>query len=468
MAFIRYKKVYNKWYVYEVEAYWDKKAQKPRQRVKYLGVADKEGGKYKKPGRIISAKLEKAILDFGDSYVINEIVKKENLQSLIQSSFQNTDTIMSLVCYQLTEGSAMSNCEDWAEGNIATKLFPKAKLVSQKISKLFHHMGKEEIQQKFFQNYIKKFFTNKRGTLIDSTSLPSAINSSINAHGYGSDGLHKNIGCLMLVDKKSKLPMYFRAIPGNITDVSTLEVTIEEIKRLGIKTNSAILDAGYCSATNIEYLCGQKISFITRLPRSNNLFKNLIDQIENIELKANAVQYGERMLFVKTQKIEISDRKLFAHVILDPYKKANDTHGLLKNALEDGTEIDDQMKYCGYFILISKNNIDKKEILPSYYARQAIEQIFSFFKSGNNVLPLRVHSEQSIKGYLMLVFLSLVTFILMRKKLLPHFTVERALLILRGLKAKIYDNEIVVQEPNKKTKEIAKLLNIIMPIVWGI
>jgi transposase len=51
---------------------------------------------------------------------------------------------------------------------------------------------------------------------------------------------------------------------------------------------------------------------------------------------------------------------------------------------------------------------DKQDILPTYCTRQAIEQIFGFAKSNNNLLSLRVHSEQSVNGYLMLVFLSLI------------------------------------------------------------
>jgi len=53
--------------------------------------------------------------------------------------------------------------------------------------------------------------------------------------------------------------------------------------------------------------------------------------------------------------------------------------------------------------LLSRKKIEGKEILPNYYARQAIEQIFGFAKHNNSILPLRVHGEQSIKGYIMLV-----------------------------------------------------------------
>jgi hypothetical protein len=91
---------------------------------------------------------------------------------------------MSLACFQINEGSAMYNCEDWLEGNIAKKLFPKAKISSQDISRIIKKLGRQELQTKFFKNYVTKFFPNQRGILIDSTALPSAINSEINAFGY--------------------------------------------------------------------------------------------------------------------------------------------------------------------------------------------------------------------------------------------------------------------------------------------
>lgn len=46
MATIRYKQRGNRWYVYELNQYWDKELKKPRQLTKYLGVADSNGGPY--------------------------------------------------------------------------------------------------------------------------------------------------------------------------------------------------------------------------------------------------------------------------------------------------------------------------------------------------------------------------------------------------------------------------------------
>ena len=121
MATLRYKKRYNKWYVYEVKQYWDKDLKKPRQHTKYLGVATEKGGSYNKlPSKEINiTSVENEIVDCGNSYAINEISKTIGLSTIIKNSFGDFDSIMALICFQITEGSAMHNCVDWFDGNIA-------------------------------------------------------------------------------------------------------------------------------------------------------------------------------------------------------------------------------------------------------------------------------------------------------------------------------------------------------------
>ena len=367
MATIRYKKRYNKWYAYEVIQYWDKDLKKPRQRTKYLGVANEKDAPYSKPGKKTGVNIETAILDCGDSYAINEVSKTIGLNNIIGDSFGNLDSIMALICFQITEGSAMHNCTDWLKGNIAKKIFPNAKISSQDISTLIKTLGSQNLQIKFFRNYVSKFFPNNHGILIDSTALPSAINSSINAFGYSSGKIEQNVTCLMLVDKKSKLPIYFRALGGDIADISTVQTTVAEIKKLGLKTESAILDAGFCSKETLQFMCSEQINFITRLPKSHKAFNDLIKQAGNIEKMASAVKYGDRVVFIKSKKVTLYDNEIYAHIILDPSKKSKDTHLILKDSLddkiskEDKKKLDEKMKNAGFFILLSREHIEKKK-----------------------------------------------------------------------------------------------------------
>jgi transposase len=469
MAFTRYKQRGQKWYVYQVSNVWDKTLKKYKQTSIYLGVANEKGGTYSKERQQVQ-QIEREILDFGDSFAIAKNAEASGFLRVLKECFDDVDSIMSLICYQLTNGAAMYNCQDWVEGNIANKLFPNAKLKSQSISNLIKNLGKEEVQRKFFKRYIETFFQDKHGILIDGTALPSAVNSSLNAWGYDTAGIQKKINCLMLVDKVSKLPIFFRAVPGDIPDVSTLKHTFNEIARLGLTTEAAIFDAGYFSQNNIEYLCQQKVNFISRMPKSRSVFKDLVSNAKNIETSSHAVQYGKRIVFIDSQDINLYGYKMVAHVILDPEKKAKDVKLLLLDSLanpDEEKDVDEAMRYCGFFILISKQELNKAEVLPNYYMRQSIEQIFGFAKI-NNLLPLRVHSDQSISGYLLLVFLSIIVFIQMRQKLEDKTTVEQALLVLRNLKAKVYDQQIIPQELTKKTKVIFDSLGVTVPTLLGI
>lgn len=474
MATIRYKKRGNKFYVYEIHNYWDKDLKKPRQKTKYLGVSDTSDGPYSKPGkRPQMAKLEKEILDSGDSLAIAEVAKSIGLDELIKNSFGDLDSIMNLLIFQIVEGSALQHCSEWNSGNIASYLFKNAKTSSQDISRLIKNLGQQSLQTQFFKHYIAKFFQHKTGLLIDSTALPSNINSSLNAFGYSGGSVEQNVTCLMLVDKASSLPIYFRAISGDIADISTVKTTVAEIKQLGLNADSAILDAGFCSKENLQFMCKERIDFITRLPKSHKIFSEIIDEIGHIESSGNACQYGERVIFIKSIKKNVYGHELCVHVIFDPSKKNKDVKFIFKDKLgEDPLGADEQyaldakMKEAGFFILLSKQDIPRNQILPSYYTRQKIEEIFGFAKNNNNILPLRVHSETSIRGYLMLVFLALIIFITIKQRVKEPM--DKVLLRLRALKAKVFDDEIILQEPNKKVKDIFKALGIIMPTKLGV
>ncbi len=176
----------------------------------YLGTASAKDGVYQKQvDKLPYAALEKTVLYFGDSYAIAQIAENNGLFVLLKDIVPEAPLVLSLICYQLTSGSAMHNFMDFADGNIISKLFPSCTTASsQKISKLVSDLGSEELQRKFFQRYISSFFQGKHGVLIDSTSLPSSINSSLSSFDYSADGIIEKVGCLMLVDTASKLPLF--------------------------------------------------------------------------------------------------------------------------------------------------------------------------------------------------------------------------------------------------------------------
>ena len=178
------------------------------------------------------------------------------------------------------------------------------------------------------------------------------------------------------------------------------------------------------------------------------------------------------MVFVKSSMEKVYGHEIHVHVILDLSKKNKNLRCIFKEqsneklSEEEIQALQEKVDSAGYFILLSLQPLEKDQILPSYYTRQAIEQVFGFAKSNTNILPLRVHDDQSIRGYLMLVFLALVIYISLRQRL--QCPVDKALLTLRSFKAKVFDSKILLQEPNKKTKDLFNQLSIIMPTKLGI
>ena len=71
---------------------------------------------------------------------------------------------------------------------------------------------------------------------------------------------------------------------------------------------------------------------------------------------------------------------------------------------------------AGIFILISSKDINSHDIMDAYYTRQTVEQVFGVAKSDLELLPIRCHSNKTIRGYLFLQFLLLIVFLEMRKK----------------------------------------------------
>ncbi|CAD7771330.1 hypothetical protein FHEFKHOI_01234 [Candidatus Methanoperedenaceae archaeon GB50] len=232
MSFIRYKKFGNKEYAYEVTSYWDPEKKKPRQKTKYLGVVvDKEKKIFKKKSR---ERKEKLILDFGDTYFLNQFINRvtffENLKK---------EMFLPLIFYRLCYPSAMRYARMWYEGNIVRKFFD-VDISSQRISEFLEEIGDESIQREFFKEYIRQI-TPSEGIVIDTTALPNQINIPRSSWGWHNEEIEKQIKLLLVIDRSTSLPLFFRYIAGNIVDVSTLKATVEELSTLKATVEEVLL-----------------------------------------------------------------------------------------------------------------------------------------------------------------------------------------------------------------------------------
>lgn len=473
MTFIRYKTFGKQEYAYEVQASWNAEKKKPIQKTRYLGVVkDKEKKIFEKR---LSNKQEKYILDFGDSYSINNLLESTGFISFIKAIFEEkSESLLALLSYKLCHGSAMVYANKWLDGNYAKILYKNGNITSQRISDLFKELGNENLQRKFFKEYIPNYAPSKSGIIIDVTSLPNQIHIPLSAWGLHGEEIDKQIRFLLVVDRDTHNPLFFRILPGNIVDVSVLQNTLEELKKYDVKENFVCLDAGFFSEDNIKDFYERNINFLTRLPSSRIIYKQLIEEeIPKIESIKNIVRYGKRGLFIKQKEIELFGKKAFAHIVLDPQRKGRETSKLIletidEKSLHNEEELDYSLMKRGVMILVSSSEISKEEVIKIYYLRQTAENLFGFSKDDLSILPLRVHSEEALKGFLFMQFLTLIAFIQIRNKLKMDYTVEEALIILRNLKCKVYEKDITISELTKPQKDVLEKLNILMPKKVGI
>lgn len=171
---------------------------------------------------------------------------------------------------------------------------------------------------------------------------------------------------IYVVQQGTNLPLFFRHVPGNVIDVSTLIRTIAELKAYGINTKFAILDA---------------------------------------------------------------------------------------------------MEDHGVFILYSSRPIRAADVLEKYYIRQQIEQVFDICKNNTNLLPLRVHSEDTFRGHLVLAFIASVIVKMLQDSLKKSgCSVHMALYNLGRQHCKVFDDVVLPCEPVKKVNDILKALKIKCPL----
>ena len=474
MGFIRYKKVKSKLYAYEITSKWDPNLKQSRSTSKYLGPADPDT-KEITPFAKKSSEKEQLIVDFGDGYFLYQYIKNADIYPFLATIFEKVPALFPLIIYRLCMQSPMYNCESWIDGNITQYLFKNADLSSQRISDILSFIGQESVQRTFFTQYNNLIGGSERAVIIDATSLPNQINIDFNAWGRSDGKIEKQFRLLCVVDQLKKTPLFYRFLPGNLTDVTTLQTTILELESMGVKHSFTLLDAGYFSESNMNDLYKRKIGFLIRMPAGRKIYKDIIlNQIAGIEDLSHAEILGERSFFIKKLTIDLYGNKAYAYVILDPERKAKEAKKVIKKYCNEPSRLD-QEKYklayssCGVMILVSSKEIPSNEVVSAYYLRQSIEQIFGFSKDDLGLLPIRNHNDLTVRGYLFLQFILLILYIQIREQLVPiSTTVEQAIINLRKLKCKVFNDKIIPAESTKTQRLIFEQQRILVPNFLGI
>ncbi|MDR1110421.1 MAG: transposase [Deltaproteobacteria bacterium] len=419
-------------------------------------------------------KNESLIVDFGDMYFLDTFIRDNCLVEPISSiGYVNRDTLNAMIAYYVLCPMANCHAHDWWEGSYARILYPDANLTSQRISDFLSTIGDESPIRAFFREYIKivGLSGDTCNILIDSSGLPDSIHFPLSAIRSNDGDISDEVRLIYVVRQETGLPIYFRYCPGNVIDASTLVRCLAELKESGVNAKLAILDAdaGYYSDHNIGELYESKVPFVTRLKSNRALYKELVkEHLGTLCVESNLVEYNGRNVFLKYAPCELAGHKAYAYICLDIMRENDESRKTFENAKDkklDSSQVFKAMRKRGVFILVSSLRIARKNLLPLYYTRQQVEQVFDLGKPHADLLPLHVQNEDSLRGHLFLTFIATVIYKKLQDALIKtHINPISLFFTLRNQKCNIYNDKVITQGAVKNADDCYRIFNYECPV----
>ena len=396
------------------------------------------------------------ILDFGDSYFLDSLLKTMHYDEVLNGiDYQNKDTLWAMVEYYILSNKANMHANTWYEGSFANVLYPSADIHSQRISKLLDALGTEAVRRSYFKahiDWLKKYICNDPAIIIDSTGLPNAIRMNMTQISNHNGKINNEARMITAVQRDSGYPIMFRAVPGNIVDVSTLSATITTLAQYDVKTDMAMLDAGYVSEDNIANLFTAGIEFVARLPEKNQSIYNgvLSKGLDSLKCPENLVEFNGRYVYAKQIECKVGDHTAYAYLCFDVDASSDENHKAIKRSRKkkiSDSEMHRLFESSGLFVIISSLPYQADEILTVYYTRQLVEQYFDVSKGISKLTPLRVHTEQRVLGHILLSQIAATVNLYIQQKMHSAYEdSEEMFMGLRNQKCIVYASRIVTNE----------------------
>jgi transposase len=467
-------------YVYESSGYWDKEKQQARNHRTCIGKLDSVTGDLirskrtrdeevlpsNQRGPVPSVDCKRSF--YGATYFFDSIGEKLGITDDLKRCFPDTyKQILSIAYYLIMEDrNSLSRFPKWA----LTHKHPfNNDIPSQRSSELFGSID-EDAKQNFFllqgQRRLEKEFL-----AYDTTSI-SSYSKLLKQAQYGRNKDHDplpQINLALLFGEASRLPVYYRKLPGNISDVTTIHNLLADIDFLQLDKVKLVMDRGFYSEKNINALYEKHHKFLIGVKTSLKFVQNQLDEVRPsmVSRPHYSSKYGlyyQSFLtdwnYSETKKRSgetIKDtRRLYLHLFYNDQKATDDK--IAFNKLLDGLEtellsgkknpeheklyakyyvinetpvrglslipkqeaIEAAEKNYGYFALISNGIKDPLEALDIYRSKDLIEKAFGNLKERLNMRRTSVSSEENLEGKLFVQFVALIYLSYIKKAMSDH------------------------------------------------
>ena len=471
-------------YAYESISHWDKEKQQSRAKRRCIGKVDPITNEIvptrKKSPMLINSNTISKHSFYGATLLFDEIGKKIGLVNDLKNCFPETyKEILSVAYYLILEDkNPLSRFPKWS----ATHKHPYGdNISSQKSSELFASIS-DDNRERFFYKQGKRR-VEKEFWAYDTTSI-SSYSKCLSQVKFGVNKDHDplpQINLAMLFGETSGLPFYYRKLAGNITDVTTVKCLLKDMDAYGFKTVKLVMDRGFYSEANINFLYKEHKRFLMATKTSLKWVKNEIEKVkDSIILFSNYIgeydihastipikwEYKEERPIKKDIKKET--KRMYLHIYYNHEKAIMDKVKLHKKILKLKKEIETEKRILknekqyekyfsirntpkrgivvtvndeviaeeksnyGYFTLISNDIKDHTKALEIYRNKDLVEKGFDNLKNRLDFKRPGVSSDASLDGklfveFIALIFLSYIKRQMQEKKLFGNYTMQEVL-----------------------------------------
>lgn len=407
-------------------------------------------------------------LRIGTWVVIRKIVNDYKFQDILERYISDKDTglLLDLAAYSIiAEDNRAQHYPSYAYDH---PLFTDGMRIysDSKVSDLLRSFESETIVSFLNEWNERRNHREKIYVSYDSTSKQcEAGDLRIVEKGHSKENEETDIfNYAIAYDTRNREPLFYELYPGSINDISQFQCTVDKAVGYGYKNIGFVLDRGYFSRENINYLEDNDYSFIMMLKGKADLVqkwilenKGTFETSRRHNIPAYAV-YGktiEKKLFASDERPRYvhlyHSTDLEAHERSDIEKKINLLTEFLKSHInqfkefgpgvetyfelhydnspvkkkgkdkkqeqtsrkfvffeEKMTVIELELNLSGYFCIITSDKMTAKEALEIYKGRDASEKLFLSDKTflGNHCL--RVGSDESASAKIFIEFIALI------------------------------------------------------------
>ena len=401
-------------------------------------------------------KFRSGCIHIGAFLVIRKIIAEYHLDEMIARIIgKDAGLFLDLVAYSIIEeDNAGQYYPDYAYNHALftdnMKIYSDSKIsdflrditVEQRIRFLNEWNEKRDHREKIYISY-------------DSTNkISQAGDIDMVEVGHAKEGLETEIfNYAIAYDRTNREPLFYEAYPGSIVDVSQLQYTLKKAKSYGYQHAGFILDRGYFCKENIRFMDENGYDFVIMVKGMKNLVSQLVLQVQGTF--ENDREHSIRSYKVSGTTLEhklytADNRERYFHIFYDDSKKAAERESLenridrmgnlLKRCMGEqihpGTEyrkyfdlvfwhegqedekfmtgaertevINREIKLCGYFAIVTSEQMSAKEALELYKSRDTSEKTFREDKSYLGARAERAYSDEAYDSKIFIGFVATV------------------------------------------------------------